>query len=141
MLSTAMCCMSANAFAGTLYDCARDGYAECVAEKLAEEDTYVNETYYDGETALMKAAEGGHKEIVAMLLANGADVNAKDNNGRTALMKAVEIGCKSEVIRALIKSGADVKVKDKNRKSILYYMDRNSSLKDTEVYQELKNMM
>ena len=31
------------------------------------------------------AASGGHKEIVELLIANGADVNAKTGDGRTPL--------------------------------------------------------
>jgi ankyrin repeat protein len=35
-----------------------------------------------GITKLMKAAEGGHTEIVRGLLQKGADANASDNTGK-----------------------------------------------------------
>jgi len=43
-------------------------------------------------TALMAASDNGHFDVVKMLLDNGADVNAKDQNGRTALYFAKEKG-------------------------------------------------
>ena len=39
-------------------------------------------------TALMVAAIGGHAAAIAALLAAGAEVGAKDNDGWTALMVA-----------------------------------------------------
>ena len=41
----------------------------------------------DGMTALMRAAQGGHAAAIAALLAAGAEVEAKNNAGRTALMR------------------------------------------------------
>ena len=32
----------------------------------------------DGQTALMDAAQNGHREVVELLIKHGADVNAKD---------------------------------------------------------------
>ena len=42
-----------------------------------------------GSTPLHDAAQGAHKEIVELLIANGADVNAKDEDGLTPLDLAV----------------------------------------------------
>ena len=39
----------------------------------------------NGETPLHDAAYGGQKEIVELLIAEGADVHAKDHEGRTPL--------------------------------------------------------
>lgn len=44
----------------------------------------VNAVSDDLETALMLAAENNHTKIVQLLLANGADIDAKDKNGSTA---------------------------------------------------------
>ena len=44
------------------------------------------ETY---NNALLEAAASGDDVIILPLLAVGADVNAKDENGSTALLKAV----------------------------------------------------
>ena len=41
-----------------------------------------------GSTPLHRPAFSGHKEIVELLIANGADLNAKDVNGHTPLDEA-----------------------------------------------------
>jgi uncharacterized protein len=43
-------------------------------------------------TALIAAAQGGHAEIVKVLLERGADANLKDDEDRTALDRAREGG-------------------------------------------------
>ena len=42
----------------------------------------------DNTTSLIEAARKGEVHTVKKLLAKGADVNAKDQSGRTALMEA-----------------------------------------------------
>jgi hypothetical protein len=66
-----------------------------------------------GYTALMWAAIFNHPEIVSALLAAGADVNAKDNNGSTALIWAAIKGY-PEIIRILLSTGADLDIKDQD---------------------------
>lgn len=44
----------------------------------------------DGRTVLINAAARGDLNVVKLLLARGADVNAKDNKGYTALQHAIE---------------------------------------------------
>ena len=62
---------------------------------------------------LCMLVELGHKEVVELLIANGADVNPKDDNVMAPLNAAVELGHK-EVVELLIAKGADVNAKDKD---------------------------
>ncbi|MBG91170.1 MAG: hypothetical protein CL521_05075 [Actinobacteria bacterium] len=52
------------------------------------------------------------KGVVDVLIANGADVNARDDKGLTALYHAV-IGRHTKVLRVLVDAGADVNAQDK----------------------------
>ena len=58
-------------------------------------------------TPLYVAASQGYKEISELLIANGADVNPKDENVMAPLNAAAELGHK-EVVELLIAKGADV---------------------------------
>jgi ankyrin repeat protein len=61
------------------------------------------------ETALMLASENGHWETARLLLAAGADVNARASYGGTALRYAAG-NRYPDVVQLLIASGADVDV-------------------------------
>ncbi len=63
------------------------------------------------DISLLKAAIDGNIEAVKLLIANGADVNARDKDGETPLHKTSSRGEK-EIIELLIAKGADVNAKD-----------------------------
>ena len=71
-------------------------------------------------TALIKAAENGHPETVAVLLENEAGVNARENMDRTALVHASANG-HTEVIEILLKNRADVHAVDKSQQTALIW--------------------
>ena len=62
-------------------------------------------TDYYSYTALMWAAEDGVTESVKILLENGADIHAKNKNGRTALDLAM-MGQHTEIVQLLQAAGA-----------------------------------
>jgi len=63
--------------------------AEMLLENGATTDDVANDT---GWSALIAASLNGHRDIVRLLLAHGADQNIRDNSGKTALMWAEEQG-------------------------------------------------
>lgn len=60
-----------------------------------------------GQTALMLAISHGRQDMVAALLACGADVNVQDADGATALMCASEYGRLDTVRLLLAQPGCD----------------------------------
>jgi ankyrin repeat protein len=80
-----------------------------IVKLFLTKDTDVNISGYAGGSLLMLAADGDFA-IVKFLVESGADVNKKDDQGKTALMKAVESFNKTNIfsIKYLIDRGADV---------------------------------
>jgi hypothetical protein len=71
---------------------------------------------WTGKTALHYAAEYGHLEIAELLLANGANVNRRDDDKATPLYFAA-VGGFVDVARLLLDYGADINARDKARES------------------------
>ncbi len=89
-----------------------------MAELLINRGAHVNEGNKSGMTPLHLAARGNNKELVKLLLANKADVNAKDNFGETPLYGAAWNGESAtwrknkdkDIAELLINHGADINV-------------------------------
>ena len=64
----------------------------------------------DGESPLQYAIGNGHKEIVELLIAKGADVNAKSVEGFTSLVSVPLVH--KEILELLIANWSDVNAKD-----------------------------
>jgi hypothetical protein len=76
-----------------------------------------------GITALLKAAEAGDADAVNRLVAravDGADLNARDDNGTTELERAA-LNLRARSVKALIDAGADVHLRDRLGATTLYY--------------------
>lgn len=80
----------------------------------------VDEKSNFGYTALMCAAEFGHGDTVALLLENGAAINATDNGGDAALAWAV-IGGHKDIVLLLLEKGADVDAENHDGKTALWW--------------------
>src|SRR5579862_7018293 len=91
-----------------LFLAAENGNKDAVEAVLAKKGMKVNakESTF-GMTALHVAASKGHTEIVELLLANGSDIEAKEETGRTPLHTAAFRG-HATVVEVLIAKGANV---------------------------------
>jgi ankyrin repeat protein len=79
---------------------------------------------------LIKAAGPGDLELVKTLLDKGADVNARDNRGKTALMSAVW-GGDLKVVQLLLDWGADANAKTiGGRTALMEAASRDRQLED-----------
>ena len=88
------------------------GNIEAVKQHLAA-GTDVNA---ENGAPIRYAAEGGHKEIVELLIANGVDVNVKDKD--TPMHRAAMNGHK-DIAELLIANGADVNAKSVDNNTLL----------------------
>ena len=70
---------------------------------------------------ILEAGESGNIEAIKKHLADGADVNAKNNVGQTPLHEAAGRGHNKEVAALLITAGADVNARDANGMTPLHY--------------------
>ena len=88
--------MATNGYTPTpLMLAAEDGQNEVVKQLLGcKGRTTIDWKDFTGQTALIKAAAGGHKDTVRLLLDNDASIDKRDNNGRTALFYAA-VNCSS----------------------------------------------
>jgi ankyrin repeat protein len=107
---------SNQAFCGEIHDAVREGNLLRV-KALVEHNPDLVFSKNDssiinpaGGTPLHIAAAWNQKDVAAFLLANHADVNAKDNEGITPLYWAVESG--HDVVEELLLRGADVNAAD-----------------------------
>ncbi len=75
-------------------------------------------------TPLHYAVSGNHFDIVRHLIIHGADVNAKDDYGRTPLHIAAGKGY-LEIVKYLVEHGADINAKDSDGKTPIDYAKEN----------------
>jgi ankyrin repeat protein len=86
------------------------GNIEAVKQHLAAGTDVNAKEEEEGMTPLIVAVGEGHKKIIELLIANGADVNAKSDMG-TPLHLAAGFG-HNEIAKLLIAKGAEVDAKD-----------------------------
>lgn len=102
-----------------LADLAAAGLVEDVRRLLAEGTPDLEATDEGGWTPLMHAVEGGHDEIVALLLGAGADPERRNAAGETPLHRAARGGREASA-RLLLEAGADFKLQDNEGRTPLY---------------------
>ena len=67
--------------------------------------------YCGGKTALARACMEGHTDMVTLLLARGANVNAVDAGGFTPIYNAV-LKRKAPIVQVLVNKGADISCRE-----------------------------
>ena len=87
---------------------------------------------YRGETDLYIAASLNLPVLTRSLIAQGAEVNVKGNDGNTPLHSAVMRDA-SAMVKVLLENGADVNAKDKHGYTPLYWAERYDAVKTAEV--------
>ena len=92
-----------------IHKAASNGNIDAVKQHLAAGTDIELKCTGCGGTALGHAAKHGHKEIVELLIAEGAGVNAKKKGESTPLHNAAWGGNK-EIIELLIANGADIMI-------------------------------
>jgi hypothetical protein len=99
------------AFCGEIHDAARKGNLKKVKTLLEKNPELVSSKDSESHTPLHWAVH--KKDVVELLLAHGADVNAKAKNGITPLHMAVMVGGK-DVVELLLAKGAAVNARDQS---------------------------
>ncbi|MDF2885115.1 MAG: Ankyrin [Clostridiaceae bacterium] len=95
--------------------------------------------YFNGTTPIIKAVEGGFKEIIEFFIAEGADLEAKDKDGDTALHTAIN-WLRVEVVELLIKAGADLTSLARNGNTVLTSAVKNR-IADIDLPNKKKNII
>ncbi|HQF54674.1 MAG TPA: ankyrin repeat domain-containing protein [Fibrobacteria bacterium] len=72
-----------------------------------------------GQTALHMAAMNGKVDIISVLIARGAQVDAKDDNNSTPLMMAA-MGGQLDAVKALLAQGAKIEAQNKLGENALH---------------------
>ncbi|HZM70679.1 MAG TPA: ankyrin repeat domain-containing protein [Candidatus Cryosericum sp.] len=99
-----------------LFEAAALGLGERAQELLGRDPHLVNAHSHDGWTALHLASFFGHRDLAALLLDQGADVNARSRSERFARdntpLHAAAANRHVEVAGLLLERGAEINAKD-----------------------------
>ena len=79
-------------------------------------------------------------EAIEALLKAGADVAARDKDGKTPLILAAWDNKNPEVIEVLLKAGANAKAKDKKGKTAVDHAKDNEKIYKTKLYWKLNEL-
>jgi ankyrin repeat protein len=102
-----------------IHKAAEEGNIEAVKQHIAAgTDLNAKHDPLFGMTPLYFAAMKGHKEVAELLIANDADVNAKNTNDWTPLHQVAT----KEIAELLIAEGADVNVNDRGGSTPLHFV-------------------
>ena len=87
------------------------GHTETVRYLVGLKDVDVNHADNNGFAPLFVAVQEGHGDVVQVLIAAGADIEAKNKVGRSPLLLASSLG-NLDIVKMLVEAGAGVCVTD-----------------------------
>lgn len=94
--------------------------AACSANTGADESSSEDKEEATLEQQLISAAAEGDTETVLQLVEDGAEIDARDNQGNTAVMAATQNN-KVGTVKVLIEQGADINIQNNNLDNVLLY--------------------
>ncbi|XP_056006019.1 E3 ubiquitin-protein ligase MIB2-like isoform X2 [Ostrea edulis] len=101
-----------------MFNACAKGNVSAVNQMIQKKKDLVN-SWYKNLTPLMVAGHTGHEDIVRLLLQNGANINAANDDGMTPLLVAIA-GKEEGTAILLIKNKADVNVSNKNDRTAVH---------------------
>jgi len=104
----------------------------------AENTENMHDNIREFPTPLISPSFFSFPKMISILLEAGADVNVKDESGRTLLHAAAKETSCPEVVMILLKFGADATIRDKNGMRPIDYAYENEKLKKSDAYRKLQ---
>jgi ankyrin repeat protein len=108
------------AFCGQIHYASAAGNREIVKKILEYYPDRISSRDDEGKTPLHVAVEWNQKDVAELLLAKGADVNAKGKDDWTPLDAAVG-HARKDIVKLLLAKGADINAKDKGGETPLHF--------------------
>lgn len=92
----------------------------------------------NGDSALHRAADGGHVEVAQILLRAGIAPDLRGRNGTTSLMRAIASGAENSdrVVEALLVAGADPHLRDRLAAGVIHYAAEGATARKLELLLE-----
>jgi ankyrin repeat protein len=104
-----------------------------VAALLSDHPEQIEKKDSLGQTPLIVAVNHSKLEIAELLLANGANVNARDAQMHTPLILAMWVYNHDKMVRLLLAKGADVNLEDKWKMTALSYAAKQGQLEEAKI--------
>jgi ankyrin repeat protein len=104
-----------------------------VVALLKDHPELVDEKDKLGQTPLIVAVNHNKIEIAELLLANGANVNARGPHMQTPLILAMSVYNHDKMVRLLLAKGADVNLEDERSMTAVVYAVTKGQLEDVKV--------
>jgi uncharacterized protein len=105
------------------------GASDRAAELIGRQPELVNTYSHDGWTPLHLACFFGQPPLAEMLIAEGADVNARSGNAmRNTPLHAAAAGRNRDVVRVLVEHGADVNARQEGGWTALHAASQNGDV-------------